>query len=465
MDVKIIPGQLCGTVAAIPSKSQAHRALICAALADDVTRVECEGESEDILATVACLSALGAGIVREPSAYVVQPMPHASMTAPAVVSQTVEAGVPLMLPCGESGSTFRFLLPIVGALGRSVSFLPLGRLPQRPLSPLYEELVRHGCTLSPQGAVPFYAAGKLAPGSYTLDAGVSSQFVSGLLFALPLLDGDSELRLTGRIESFPYIEMTLAMLDMFQIEAHFSDRVFAIPGGQVYRSPGTARVEGDWSNAAFWLTAGALGAVRGALGAAHRSEAHDGAEGADTDAADGAEGARVVTCTGLALQSHQGDRGILDILTAFGASVAAGDAAVAVSGGKLRSVEVDARDIPDLVPILAVAAALADGVTAIHNAGRLRTKESDRLTAVTDLLCGLGADVRESADALHIHGGRPLTGGEVSSWGDHRIVMAATIAATMCSAPVVIRGAEAVNKSYPSFFNDLQALGGKYEIL
>jgi 3-phosphoshikimate 1-carboxyvinyltransferase len=412
---------LNGVVRAIPSKSQAHRALICAALADKQTRVECEGGSEDIAATAACLSALGAGIESEPGAYVVHPL------------KREEIGGNVTLPCGESGSTFRFMLPIVGALGRKASFILKGRLPQRPLSPLYEELVRHGAGLSPQGVVPFNAGGRLRPGSYSLDAGVSSQFISGLLFALPLLDGDSELRLTGQVESFPYIELTLAMLEIFGIQTEFKGGVFFIPGGQTYRSPGVLRVEGDWSNASFWLGAGAIGSGS-------------------------------VTCGGLNLWSRQGDRAIMDILVKFGTRVEGNGCAVTIAGGKLRGMEIDCRDIPDLVPILAVIAAAAEGTTVIRNAGRLRTKESDRLAAVSAVLSALGADASETEDGLVIHGDAALTGGEVSSCGDNRIAMSAAIAAMMCAQPVVIHGAEAVNKSYPGFFDDLRLLGGGVQL-
>jgi 3-phosphoshikimate 1-carboxyvinyltransferase len=259
---------------------------------------------------------------------------------------------------------------------------------------------------------------------------VSSQFISGLLFALPLLDGDSELRLTGQAESFPYIELTQAMLETFGVKAEFDGGVFSIPGGQRYRSPGVVRVEGDWSNAAFWLGAGAIGSGS-------------------------------VACAGLDLKSRQGDRAILDILTQFSAKVEGNASAVTVSNGKLRGVEIDARDIPDLVPVLAVIAAAAEGPTVIRNAGRLRAKESDRLASVTAVLRALGADANETDDGLVIHGGAAFRGGEVLSYGDHRIVMAAAVAATVCAEPVVIHGAEAVNKSYPGFFDDLRSLGGR----
>jgi len=417
VDVKIFPTRLNGVVNAIPSKSQAHRALICAALADKMTRVECNGESEDILATAACLSALGAGIERESGAYVVHPMRREGNGGIAT------------LPCGESGSTFRFMLPLVGALGRKVCFTPKGRLPERPLSPLYEELVNHGAELSPQGSVPFYSGGRLTPGRYSLDAGVSSQFISGLLFALPLLDGDSELALTGKAESFPYVELTMAVLEEFGIKADFDGGVFFVPGKQTYRSSGVVRVEGDWSNAAFWLGAGAIGAGS-------------------------------VTCSGVNLQSRQGDRAILELLVKFGAQVKVNGSVVTVSGGKLRGMEISAKDIPDLVPILSVIAAAAEETTVIRNAGRLRSKESDRLAAVSAVLRTLGANVDETADGLVLHGSAVFKGGDVSSCGDHRIAMSAAIAATVCAEPVVVHGAEAVNKSYPGFFDDLRLLGG-----
>ncbi|MDR0321450.1 MAG: 3-phosphoshikimate 1-carboxyvinyltransferase [Treponema sp.] len=423
MNVRIQPGQLNGVVQAIPSKSQAHRALVCAALADAPTQINCKGESEDISASIDCLTALGADIRRDTGRFSVIPL-----------NKNVCEG-DASLPCGESGSTFRFLLPVAGALGRSASFLLKGQLPKRPLSPLDDELTAHGCVLSPQGSNPFRITGQLAPGKYALNAGVSSQFISGLLFALPLLGEDSELRLLGKVESFPYIELTMAMLKLFGVHSAFNTEgeVFSIPGGQTYHSPGEVSVEGDWSNAAFWLSAGAIGEES-------------------------------VTCAGLDLQSPQGDRAILDILAQFGSRVETDANKAAVSGGKLHGIEIDAQNIPDLVPILAVAATAAEGTTVIRNAGRLRTKESDRLAAVTDVLRGLGANVKETEDGLVING-CALTGGNVSSWGDHRIAMSAAIAATVCREPVVIRDAEAVNKSYPGFFDDMQKLGGSVHIM
>ena len=434
MDIIVFPGGLDGAVSAVPSKSQAHRALICAALADKPTRIICDSESGDISATIACLTALGAEITYEPGGYCVSPMTVRRDLCPrgqesGVREQETET-TSVILHCGESGSTFRFLLPIVCALGRNVSFIPRGRLPQRPLSPLADELISHGCSLSTQGSVPFHTSGQLVPGCYSMDAGVSSQFISGLLFALPLLKGDSELRLTGRADSFPYIELTLEALKAFGVTIEFDGTVFSIPGGQIFKAPDLVNIEGDWSNAAFWMGAGAVGAGK-------------------------------ITCTGMDLRSRQGDRAIIDILQEFGARVEIENYAVTVTGGDLKGLEIDARNIPDLVPILAVVAASAEGITVIRNAGRLRDKESDRLSAITDVMRGLGSDVIQTEDGLVIRGSTALKGGQVSSHGDHRIAMAAAIAATNCTKEVEILGADAVSKSYPGFFDDFRSLGGK----
>jgi 3-phosphoshikimate 1-carboxyvinyltransferase len=404
MNITISPSALRGTVNAIPSKSVAHRALICAALAKirtgEETQIECAATSADIEATRTCLKALGSG----------------------------KSGLlPKVLKCGESGSTFRFLLPVVAALGCNCEFQLEGRLPERPLSPLYEELVKQGCTLSPQGSNPFKVKGKLHPGHFIIDAGVSSQFISGLLFALPLLSGTSTIRLWNNIESASYINLTTAMVERFGIKYDFDGTCFVIPGNQTYRAPKDAPlvIEGDWSNAAFWLCANFI-----------------------------RRGENDVCVDGLSFDSGQGDSAIVEIL------------------GRFRDneglVEIDAADIPDLVPILAVTATaigLKGTTTHIYNAERLRTKESDRLAAVTEMLSALGADITERKDGLEIIGGKPLRGGvTVSSHNDHRIAMAAAIAATMCGLAVTIEGADAVNKSYPGFFEDLKSVGGNAKI-
>lgn len=417
MQVTIQPGTLRGEVAAIASKSHAHRLLICAALSREPSRVVCTETSEDIEATADCLRGMGAAISREAQSYLVRPI---------VPGRT---GV-RDLPCRESGSTLRFLLPVACALGGQSRFFAQGRLPERPLSPLYEQLLAHGCRLGPQGETPFWCEGPLESGDYVLPGNVSSQFVSGLLFALPLLLGDSTLRLTGEVESRPYIDLTLQALHEAGIRVEQQGQEFRIPGGQQYRAPAECRAEGDWSNAAFWLCAGALGA-------------------------------QGVTCTNLRQDSLQGDRAVANLLCRFGAEVTAKSDSVSVRGGRLSGIEIDAGNIPDLVPVLAVVACAARGDTRISHAERLRIKESDRLQSVYEVLSALGADMELRPDGFCIHGHGGLTGGRVRAHGDHRIAMMAAVAASICRESVTVEGAEAVRKSYPGFFSDMKTLGAR----
>lgn len=397
MNVTIIPRPLLGTVAAIPSKSQAHRLLICAALAGEATDLRCAALSRDILATADCLRALGARVDRTPEGFSV---------APGSRPLRAEAD------CGESGSTLRFLLPVAGALGVDTTFFLHGRLPQRPLSPLWEEMERMGARLSRPTGDTVQCQGALGPGIYTLAGDVSSQFISGLLFALPSLPGDSEIRLTGSIQSKPYLDMTLAALRIFGVEILEEDRGYRIPGNQRFRSPGSLTVEGDWSNGAFWLTAKALGSP--------------------------------IAVTGLDPNSPQGDRAVETLLPQ-----------ILTRGG-----DIDVSQIPDLVPTLAVAAARGGGTTRFVGAGRLRIKESDRIASVSALIRCLGGWTEEGTDSLTVYP-TGLAGGTVSAENDHRIAMAAAVASTICREPVTILGAEAVEKSYPAFWQDFWSLSGE----
>ncbi len=419
MEITITPHPLCGSIEMIASKSQAHRLLICAALSDTKTALLCNESSEDIDATARCLSALGASVLRTEDGFSISP----------IAKKEGEA----VLDCGESGSTLRFILPVVGALGKQAKLRLAGRLPRRPLSPLWEELCDHGMQLSWANETILACEGQLQSGAYTLPANISSQFISGLLFALPLLPGDSTLTLTGKIESAQYIAMTEAALKCFGIQFNYKENTYYIPGGQVpsYKESETLRAEGDWSNAAFWLVAGALG-----------------------------EG---VTCEGLNTLSLQGDRAITSLLEKFGAVTAYGEEAVSAKNAPLHGIEIDASQIPDLVPILAVCAAAAEGTTRIRGAERLRIKESDRLQTVSEMLSSLGASVRETEDGLIIEGGKPLTGGTVDSAGDHRIAMSAAVCSMLCSGTVTVLGAQAVNKSYPKFWEHFSLLGGQIE--
>ena len=439
-----------GTIAAIPSKSHAHRLLIAASLSAEPVRLICPVTSRDIDATADCLTAMGAAILGTEDGFMVRPRKN----APASAGDTAD---PIRINVGESGSTLRFLLPVLGALGISALVEMEGRLPERPLSPLDEVLRGHGITLSSQSTNPLEISGRLTPGEYTISGGISSQYITGLLFALPLLTADSILNVTGKLESRPYVDITLQVLREFgiRIEEHTSDAsspqdistVFRIPGNQCYQ-PVTEvqRVEADWSNAAFFLAAGALLT-------------------------------KPVTVTGCNMKSPQGDKRIVELLRQFGASIEIQNdpsdsgnvlSAVSVTGDHLRGIIIDAADIPDLVPILAVTGAFAEGCTVIRNIERLRIKESDRVATVMETLQRLGARIEELPETdvpeitagtekpcLRIQGTDTLPGGSVSSHNDHRIAMAAAIASLRCSGPVTITDPMAVKKSYPGFYEDL----------
>lgn len=405
---------LGGSICVPESKSWAHRLLIAAALSKSETYVKCRKTSADIAATVRCLSGLGTEIHRDENGFALSPGNSPS-------------GV---LPCGESGSTFRFLLPVACALGLTAEFLLEGKLPLRPMEPLYENLRAHGITVDGTGSPRICVRGKLTGGKFTFPGNVSSQFISGLLFALPITDEGGEIVIDGDLQSAAYVDMTLLTIHSFGITAEKTENGYRIPGGQNYISPATSVAEGDWSNAAFWLCAGAIGK-------------------------------NPLSCLDLNKDSFQGDRAITDILRRFGANVEFSEDAVMSSGNKLHSITIDAGPIPDLVPILSVAAAAAEGRTVIKNAARLRFKESDRLYTTKEMLSALGGDITETEDGLIIDGGTPLAGGTVNSFNDHRIAMSAAIASVICKNPVTISGAEAVNKSYPAFFDDFVTLGGE----
>lgn len=394
MDIIIKPTKLRGTAAAIPSKSQAHRLLICAAFADRETRLYCPDTNRDIEATADCLRALGAEITRDEGGYTVLPVQSLPATA--------------VLPCHDSGSTLRFLLPVAGALGVDATFQLEGRLPQRPLSPLWEEMERMGCTLTRPTECTIRCQGKLNSGVYTISGGVSSQFITGLLLAFPLISGESQLEITGKLESAPYVTMTLKAMEQFGVMV----QNFSVAGNQHFISPGTVTVEGDWSNGAFFLAAKALGSN--------------------------------VTVTGLRSDSPQGDQAAAKLLP-----------------GLEKKLIIDAADIPDLVPILAVTAACKQGAV-FTNIGRLRLKESDRVESVKEMIIALGGTAESDAETLTVQG-TGLHGGTVDAQNDHRIAMSAAIAATACREDVIILGAQCVEKSYPRFFEEYRMLGGRYE--
>ena len=394
MDITIHPSPLGGTVTAIPSKSQAHRLLICAAFADTPTTLLCPETNRDIEATADCLRSLGAEILRTEQGYLIHP-----------ISNIPES---VTLHCGESGSTLRFLLPIVGALGVDGTFRMEGRLPQRPLSPLREEMEHMGCQLSRPTENTLRCQGKLRSGNYRIRGDVSSQFITGLLLALSRVSGSSTVEVLGTLESKPYVDMTLQAMKIFGVACEH----FQIHGGHSFQSPGTVNVEGDWSNAAFFLAAGALGAQ--------------------------------IQMLGLDLKSAQGDKAVLHLLSDLE-----------------QQTTISAKDIPDLIPILSVIAAAKRGAV-FTDIARLRLKESDRIASTIAMLRALGGKAEATDNTLTVHPSE-LTGGTVDSMNDHRIAMSAAIAAIVCKEDVTIRNAECVSKSYPKFFEEYRRLGGNYE--
>ena len=406
MNVTITPTLLKGTITPPPSKSQAHRLIIAAALSDGVCRLSNVELSQDIQATLRCMRTLNADASSD-----------GTVIRGCNLVDGFEVPPPEIMDCGESGSTLRFLIPVALALQGGGKFTGHGRLMERPQGPYFDLFREKGIACSLEGGV-LTVSGKLTPGVYALPGDVSSQFVTGLLYALPLLEGDSEIQLTTGLESRGYVDMTLDALVQFGVSVDYDgDRRFQVPGNQVYQHRDLA-IEADWSNAAFWYAARLLGCQ--------------------------------VEAAGLNPASVQGDR----VIAAF--------------CDRLREpgpVELDVSQCPDLVPPLAAMAALRDReTTRIGNAARLRMKESDRLSATAALLNSLGGRANEGPDFLTVQGGT-LTGGTVDCANDHRVAMAAAIAATACTGPVTVRGAECVKKSYPDFWEVYQSLGGEIRVL
>ncbi|MDR1603632.1 MAG: 3-phosphoshikimate 1-carboxyvinyltransferase [Gracilibacteraceae bacterium] len=427
-EITILPGPLRGTIQAPPSKSQAHRALICAALAAGVSRLSHMEASDDILATAAGLRALGAAVSPGPEEWVV----HGAENPTAAGGSSGQVQV----ECGESGSTLRFLLPLFPACGRAARFTGRGRLGRRPLEP-YRDIMRaqgiHWQEEKGEG-LSLRLSGRLRPGVFSLPGDVSSQFVSGLCFALPLLAGESVLHLTTELESAPYLDLTLAALRGAGVVIRSEGpRSYRIPGGQTYQ-PRDLRIEGDYSQAVFFLVAGALGSG--------------------------------VTVAGLDPASRQGDRAALAILARLGYRVTEQAGAVTCAPGPppAAAVEIDAAPCPDIIPALALAAALRPGLTTtIVRAGRLRLKECDRLRATATELGALGADIEEREDGLVIRGVSRLLGDlRLDSHGDHRMAMTLAIAARVATRPVALTDPDCVRKSYPGFWTDFAALGGRW---
>lgn len=397
--VKINASSLNGEVVIPPSKSAAHRALICSFLAGGGT-VKPIIDSNDMKATVGVINALQNG--------------------------------DNMLDCIESGSTLRFMIPVAAALGKSVTFTGQGRLPQRPIGEYLDILPAHGVNVVCDGTLPMRISGQLKNGSYEVSGDISSQYITGLLLALSAVDGDSAIILKTPLQSKPYVDMTVKVMHDFGVDIMETDFGYLIHGNQKYNKLDYV-IEGDWSQAAFFLVAGAIGGA--------------------------------VTVSGLDMNTTQGDKTILDVLTAFGAQLEINDNSVKCVKSALRGTVVDAEDIPDLVPVIAVLAAFADGQTVIKGAERLRYKESDRIESVVENLKLIGADVTETKDGMIINGGALLHSAQLKGYNDHRIVMAFSVAGLLLDGETVIDDAQSINKSYPSFFEDYNRIGGRADVI
>ena len=409
MEVQIPSGVLQGNVQVPESKSHLHRLLISGFLSKGKTQINCTNRSEDVEATLRVLQALGSRIEQQQDCIIINGGPFSEDA---------------VLNCGESGSTARFILPVCAALGVSASITGKGRLPERPMSALIEVLRSHGAVISDE-TVPMEVSGKLSGGRYQIRGDISSQFITGLLFALPLLPEDSVLELTTPLQSAPYVEITEKVLTEFGIRFRKEENGWFIPGKQKYQDGLTVTPEGDWSSAAFWLAYGAIGSP--------------------------------ISVQGLCLESPQGDKRILTELKKFGADICSDEETITVRPNQLRGTVIDGTDIPDLIPILSVVAACASGETVISGIQRLRLKESDRVKGILDMLSSLGISCHAQEDTLYIQGG-VLHSGAVDGQGDHRIVMSAAIAGLLSEGAVTVTDAEAVRKSYPDFFEVLNRL-------
>lgn len=418
-DVKFSPFVPNGTVNVPPSKSDVHRAIICAAMANGVSRISPVAISNDIKATIGCIKALGADAVLENNVLTVD-------------GTNMYKNKTALLDCGESGSTLRFFIPIAAVGNINATFVGKGKLPQRPIGIFTEALPKAGTVCKTEGGLPLEIKGQLKSGIFEIPGNVSSQFITGLLLALPILEGDSEIVLTSPLESVGYIAMTIRTMKQFGVNIQATENGWHIEGGQTYKSCNYT-TDGDWSQAAFFMVLGAIGGK--------------------------------VTVKGVAKDSTQGDKKCAEILAEFGAKVTQRDNEVTVEKGELKAITIDASQIPDLVPVLSVCAAFAEGTTNIINAERLRIKECDRLKATAELLNNLGGKVKELSDGLEITGVSSLKGGNVNGYNDHRIVMSAAVCAARSDEDITATFAMSINKSYPDFYIDYNSIGGKANVL
>ncbi len=420
--VKFVPSKLSGTVQIPPSKSELHRAIICAMLSKGTSKIRPIILSEDIKATIDCATVLGA---------------ECRICGDTLYINSANVGKiqgQITVNCRESGSTLRFFIPIVWALGISATFVGSGRLPNRPLNVYKDTLARGDAECESNGGLPFKIKGRLRSGKYEVCGNISSQFITGLLLALPLADGDSQIMLTTPLESVGYVDMTIAVMKSFGVNIQRTDNGYFIKGNQQYL-PQNYTVEGDWSQTAFFLCAGAI--------------------------------ANAVSVGGVFANSLQGDRAITDILTQIGARLNHTDDAVTAATNKLNCIEVDASQIPDLVPVLAVTCALCKGTTIIKNCGRLRLKESDRIKSTVNAINMIGGNATEDGDTIIINGVEKFTGSGgniVDGCNDHRILMSMAVAAVGSAGDIIVSDAMSIRKSYPNFYEDYNSLGGNANV-
>lgn len=406
MNIEITPSKLSGTVVIPPSKSVSHRALICAALSEGESVLHNVLDCEDIDATRSALEMLGAEFRTENGVTYVKGIKNPP--------KKVE------IDCRESGSTLRFLIPVAAALGVEAVFTGTGKLPTRPITPYLEEFPKHGVEFV-SDTMPYHIKGQLTAGVFPVTGDISSQFITGLLLALPLIEGSSTIQLTSQLQSKPYADITVNCMKTFGVETLEFNGNYSVKGVQKYL-PCEYTVEGDCSQAAFFAVANRLGAD--------------------------------IRLDGINPASVQGDRAVFDIIDSL-----------LLVGDNYAGFDVDASDIPDIVPILTVLACFADSTSHIRGCKRLRIKESDRLVSISTVLNSLGGDVKIVNDELEINGVKELHGGICSSFNDHRIAMSLAIASQKCTDKLIITDAECVGKSYPTFFEDFRSLGGEYDVI
>lgn len=419
MKVKIYPSKCSGQIVIPPSKSMGHRAIICASLASGRSVIKNVAYSDDIKTTIEGMRKLGAEIEENGDILIIDGIKDITRISDEIIN------------CNESGSTLRFFIPIFSLTGKKITFLGKNRLLKRPQK-IYEDIFKEQKLHYFHDETKIEIEGRLKAGTYVVDGNISSQFISGLLFTLPLLEGDSKIKIKPPFESASYIELTLEMLRRYGIEISKTDELtFKIKGRQKYK-PCDYTIEGDFSQLGFFAVLGAIN--------------------------------NNIECLGLNHESNQGDKAIIEILRNAGIKIENIEGGYLIHKSTPKSCEIDLADCPDLGPILNVLGMYGDGKFRIYNAGRLRYKESDRIAAMEEELLKLGVDIKTTEDEIFISGKKIYDGGiETVGHKDHRIVMSLAVAATIMKKPVIINGAEAVEKSYPDFFEDIEKIGIKVE--